>query len=66
MDKKRISIIVLSVFIAFVFIQSLFFKFTDAPETQHIFGTLNEWTRSLGVGNLFARNGIFSQYVIGS
>ncbi|MFK8016794.1 MAG: hypothetical protein AB8G17_15280, partial [Gammaproteobacteria bacterium] len=47
-------------------IQSLFFKFTDAPETQHIFGTLNEWTRSLGVGNLFARNGIFSQYVIGS
>ncbi|MFK8014170.1 MAG: hypothetical protein AB8G17_01850 [Gammaproteobacteria bacterium] len=65
-DKKRIAVIVLSIFIAFVFVQSLFFKFSDAPETQHIFGTLNDWTVALGVGNLFAKNGIFSQYVIGS
>lgn len=66
MNKKRILIIVLSLFIAFVFVQSLFFKFSDAPETQHIFGTLNDWTQSLGLGGLFAKNGIFSQYVIGS
>ncbi len=66
MTKKRILIIVLSLFIGFVFIQSLFFKFSDAPETQHIFGTLNDWTVGLGVGNLFAKNGIFSQYIIGS
>lgn len=66
MTKKRILTIVLSLFIAFVFIQSLFFKFSDAPETQHIFGTLNAWTVSLGAGNLFAKNGIFSQYIIGS
>ncbi len=30
MDKKRIFVMALSVFIAFVFVQSLFFKFTDA------------------------------------
>jgi hypothetical protein len=27
----------------FVFIQSLFFKFTDSVETRHIFGTLKAW-----------------------
>ena len=54
------------IFIAFVFIQSLFFKFTDSPETQYIFGTLDAWAGTLGFGGVFARNGIFSQYVIGS
>ena len=34
----------LSLFIAIVFIQSLFFKFTDAYETLHIFGVLGEWS----------------------
>ena len=29
--------------IAFVFIQSLFFKFSNSLETQHIFGTLGDW-----------------------
>ena len=58
---------VLSLFISFVFIQSLFFKFTNAPETQHIFGTLNDWSASLiGVENLFLLPGVFNQYVIGT
>ncbi len=56
----------LTLYIAFVFIQSLFFKFTDSPETQYIFGTLNAWGASLGFPGLFARNGIFSQYVVGT
>ena len=30
-------------YIAFVFVQSLFFKFTDSYETLHIFGVLGEW-----------------------
>ena len=34
---------VLAVYIAFVFIQSLFFKFTGAPETVHIFTTIGTW-----------------------
>lgn len=36
---------ILSLYIAFVFIQSLFFKFSDSYETVHIFGTLGEWSR---------------------
>ena len=35
---------VLSLYIAVVFIQSLFFKFSDAYETQYIFGVLGEWS----------------------
>ncbi|MDE1464889.1 hypothetical protein [Spartinivicinus poritis] len=31
-------------YIAFIFVQSLFFKFSDAYETQHIFGVLGEWS----------------------
>jgi hypothetical protein len=57
---------VLTLWIAFVFVQSLFFKFSNSPETQHIFGTLDAWGASLGFPGLFAPTGIFSQYVIGS
>jgi hypothetical protein len=58
--------IILTLYIAFVFIQSLFFKFTNSPETQYIFGTLDAWGGSLGWPGLFAPNGIFSQYVVGT
>ena len=34
---------ILSLYIALVFIQSLFFKFTDSYETMHIFGVLGDW-----------------------
>ncbi len=56
----------LTLYIAFVFIQSLFFKFTDSPETQYIFGTLDAWSTSLGWPGVFAPTGIFSQYVVGT
>jgi hypothetical protein len=57
---------VLIAFVSIVFVQSLFFKFTNSPETTHIFGTLDAWASGLGAPGLFAPNGIFSQYVIGS
>lgn len=63
---QRALLLVLTLFVAFVFIQSLFFKFTDSPETQHIFGTLDQWAGSLGFPGLFAHSGVFSQYVVGS
>lgn len=63
---RRIAPIALTLYIAFVFIQSLFFKFTDSPETQYIFGTLEVWGTSLGWPGLFAHDGIFSQYVVGT
>ncbi|HEV7232605.1 MAG TPA: hypothetical protein VGN36_00070 [Sphingorhabdus sp.] len=58
--------VALTLYIAFVFVQSLFFKFTNSPETQYIFGTLDAWGSSLGWPGIFARDGIFSQYVVGS
>lgn len=64
--SSRVLIGVLSLFIAVIFIQSLFFKFSNSPETQYIFGTLDAWGASLGFAGLFAPQGIFSQYVVGS
>lgn len=66
MSLLRKAPIALVLFIAFVFVQSLFFKFTDSPETQYIFGTLDAWAGGLGVPGLFAPNGIASQYVVGT
>jgi len=63
---RRYLPIALTLYIAFVFIQSLFFKFTDSVETQYIFGTLEAWGTSLGWPGLFAHDGIFSQYVVGT
>ena len=55
-----------TLFVAFVFIQSLFFKFIDAPETQLIFGTLDAWAQNtFGVSGLFNPGGIFSAKVVG-
>ena len=57
----------LSLYVAFVFVQSLFFKFTDSPETRYIFeAKLNPWAASLGFPGLFAPGGLFNAHVIGS
>lgn len=63
---QRGIVVALTLYIAFVFVQSLFFKFSDSPETQYIFGTLDAWGASLGLPGLFAKTGPFSQYVVGS
>ncbi len=55
----------LAVFCSIIFLDSLRYKFTDHPNTQEIFGRLNEWAGSLGADGLFAHSGLFSQYVIG-
>lgn len=47
-----------SLFIMFVFIQSLFFKFSGSYETQYIFGALGEWSG-------FAWFGAYGAYIIG-
>jgi hypothetical protein len=58
---------VLSLYVIFVFVQSLFFKFANSPETVYIFQTrLDPWAASLGFPGLFAPGGIFSAHVIGS
>jgi hypothetical protein len=56
-----------TLFVAFVFIQSLFFKFTGSPETVYIFqGKLDPWAATLGFAGVFAPGGIFSAKVVGS
>ncbi|WP_028009407.1 hypothetical protein [Solimonas flava] len=64
---KRHGHLLPALYIAFVFVQSLFFKFTDSPETVYIFqGKLDPWAASLGLPGLFAPGGLFSAHVIGS
>ncbi|MEM8826478.1 MAG: hypothetical protein AAF205_00430 [Pseudomonadota bacterium] len=64
--KKYIPIVA-TLFVCFVFIQSLFFKFAGgAPEPAHIFGTLDEWAAGFGLGGWFANDGIFGRYAIGT
>lgn len=58
---------ILTIYVAFVFIQSLFFKFTGSAETVYIFqGKLDPWAASLGFPGVFAPGGIFSAKVVGS
>ncbi len=57
----------LTLYVAFVFIQSLFFKFTGSPETVYIFqGKLDPWAATLGFPGVFAPGGIFSATVVGT
>ena len=56
----------LALFCSAIFLNSLLYKFSDHPNTQEIFGRLNDWSASLGAPGLFAHTGLFSQYAIGS
>ncbi|MEQ8954628.1 MAG: hypothetical protein RL120_10885 [Gammaproteobacteria bacterium] len=50
----------LAVFIAFVFLQSLAFKFTGSEETVIIFSTIGQWMADIGLPGGFADG--FAQY----
>lgn len=54
-----------ALFCAAIFLDSLRYKFSNHPKTQEIFGRLEAWASGHGVAGLFARGGVFSQYVIG-
>ena len=56
----------IAIIASLVFLDSLRFKFTNAPETIEIFTRLDSWAASFGAGGLFAQTGLFSQYVIGT
>ena len=57
---KRRAQWVLVLYICFVFIQSLFFKFTGSEETVIIFSTIADWMR--GIGPLEVIAPLFEQY----
>jgi hypothetical protein len=56
--KKYIPL-ALCIFIAFVFLQSLPFKFTNSLETQHIFTTLANWSGLTWFG-------VYGGYLVGT
>ncbi|MEK7613619.1 MAG: hypothetical protein AAB439_01930 [Patescibacteria group bacterium] len=66
--KKILSVLphAIALFGAVIFLDSLRYKFTNAPETQVIFGKLDVWAATWGASGLFSHTGLFSQYVIGS
>ena len=63
---KRVVEWILALFPAFVFGQSLPFKFTGAPETQHIFTTIGNWFGSIGVDAIAAPFSAYGAYVVGT
>ena len=63
---RKYAPIALSLFSAAIFLDSLRYKFTDHPNTQTIFGKLDDWASGLGAEGLFDKSGLFSQYVIGT
>ncbi len=56
----------IALFGAVIFIDSLRYKFTNHPNTQTIFGKLNDWAGSFGAEGLFAPWGLFGQYAVGT
>ncbi len=65
-NLKRFAPVGIAAFTAIIFLDSLRYKFTNHPNTQEIFGRLDDWAASLGAGGLFGQTGLFSQHVIGS
>ena len=51
---------ILPLYIAFVFLQSLFFKFSGSEETVIIFNTIGTWMADIGLPQSFAQG--FSNY----
>lgn len=63
---KKIFAWVLSLWIAFVFVQSLFFKFTNSLETQHIFSTIGSWMSDNFLAPVSQTFAIYGGYAIGT
>ena len=70
MDRQKIRMYLpwgMAGFIAVVFVQSLFFKFSNSFETQYIFATIGDWMA--GIGSLeFAASGFaaYGGYTVGT
>ena len=63
---SRVISLIISLWIAKVFLLSLPYKFTNHPDTQRIFNTIGQWmsdTLSLSLGNFFTQ---YAAYIIGS
>ena len=58
---------ILAVFIAVIFVQSLFFKFSNSFETQQIFSTIGTWMADIGFSRGLADSfSAYGGYTVGS
>jgi len=70
MNSEKIKTLLpwaLAIFIAIVFVQSLFYKFSNTFETQHSIGTIGEWMEGLPLLNSVAEQfAAYGGYTVGS
>lgn len=65
MTPKKGLLYVLIAYVIFVFIQSLFFKFTGSEETDIIFSTIAQWMTDIGLAFIAPTFEAIGGYVIG-
>jgi uncharacterized membrane protein YphA (DoxX/SURF4 family) len=65
MTAKKGFIYALIAFVVFVFVQSLFFKFTGSEETDIIFSTIAQWMSDVGLGFIAPTFESIGGYAIG-
>ena len=65
MTPKKGLLYVLIAYVIFVFIQSLFFKFTGSEETDIIFSTIAQWMTDIGLAFIAPTFQAIGGYVIG-
>ena len=65
MTPKKGLLYVLIAYVIFVFIQSLFFKFTGSEETDIIFSTIAQWMTDIGLVFIAPTFEAIGGYVIG-
>ncbi|NND82625.1 MAG: hypothetical protein HKN50_09370 [Gammaproteobacteria bacterium] len=66
MTAKQGITYALIAFVVFVFVQSLFFKFTGSEETDIIFSTIADWMKTVGLGFIAPAFASIGGYVIGT
>ena len=65
MTAKKGLIYALVAYVVFVFIQSLFYKFTGSEQTDIIFSTIAEWMKTIGLGAIAPTFESIGGYLVG-
>ena len=65
MTAKKGFTYALIAYVCFVFVQSLFFKFTGSEETDIIFNTIADWMKTVGLGFIAPAFAAYGGYIIG-
>lgn len=65
MTIKKGFIYLLIGYIIFVFVQSLFYKFSGSEQTDIIFNTIAEWMKTVGLGFIAGAFATYGGYLIG-